>query len=100
MFESASYGYPMNSQFDRRELQRLLEKFHAVVKREQDKSLAAKLKQDLIPTKSPVLRKATLLQLAKWCKTENLVCRDGMDVAEKISMLLFGRIIDRKRLGV
>ena len=39
-------------------------------------------------------------QLAKWCKTENPLYWDGMEVARKISQLLFGCVLDRPQLRV
>jgi hypothetical protein len=39
-------------------------------------------------------------QLAKWCKTDNPLYWDGMDVAQKISQVLFGTVLDRTQLGV
>ena len=45
------------------------------------------------------MRLAKLRHLAGWCKTHNPVCWDGMDIGQKISRLLFGRVLDRETLG-
>lgn len=37
--------------------------------------------------------------IARWCNTTNPLYYDGMEIAKKISMLLFGDILDRHRLG-
>ena len=41
----------------------------------------------------------TIQQLAKWCKTDGIYY-EGMQVARKISRLLFGEVLDRGVRGV
>jgi hypothetical protein len=42
----------------------------------------------------------TLLQLAKWCKTNSPLYWDGMDAACRISELLFGYVVHKDNLSV
>ena len=98
MFDPASCGYPMKSAFDRRTLDRLLNHFEGEVKRESDRKLAIELRAQLLTANPPALTRATFYQLARWCKTDGIY-GDGMQVAQRISELLFGRVIDRSSLG-
>ncbi len=100
-YGSSSFNVPpLNTGFDRAELKRLLQMFVDVRKREIDKSLAVKLERELLERNPPGMERGTFVQLAKWCNTENPLYWDGMDVARKISQLLFGKVLDRKSLGV
>ncbi len=74
--------------------------FEAAAKREIDRSLSQKLRQELLGSEPPSLKYPTLLQLARWCNTKNPVYWDGMEVARKISQLLFGCVVDRYNLNV
>ena len=85
---------------DKEELTQLLQQFEAAVKRSVDKSLATRLRHEILEPSVPAISRATMLQLAKWCKTENPLYWDGMAVAQRISQMLFGLILDRRRLGV
>lgn len=98
MFDPGAYGYPLNLNFDRRRLERLLNHFESEVKRETDRKLAIDLRRQLLGAGPPMLTRGTFLQLARWCKTDGIY-GDGMQVAQRISELLFGRIIDRSALG-
>jgi len=89
----------LKAEFGKAELGRLLDAFVSVRKREIDKSLAVKLRRELLDRDPPRIEKGTFIQLAKWCKTENPLYWDGMEIARKISILLFGEIIDRDKLG-
>jgi hypothetical protein len=95
-----SSPYELNTGFDRHELESLLANFESAVKRRIDASLSQKLRRELLSNNAPYISRPTLLQLAKWCNTNNPVYWDGMDVARKISQLLFGRILDRNELNV
>ena len=92
--------YKLNPDFDRTELDRLLRTFSGVVRRQIDRSIADKLRRELLDSKPPAISRDTMGQLAKWCKTDNPLYGDGMDVARRISMLLFGTVLDRTQLGV
>lgn len=92
-------GYSLNATFDRGVLERLLNEFESVVRREQDKSVARKLRRELLEQDRQALQRSTVVQLAKWCDTQNPLYWDGMEVARKVSDLLFGRRLDRRDFG-
>jgi hypothetical protein len=92
-------GHELHPQFDRERLAALLVRFRHVVVREQDKSLANRLEEELLRGASPAIQAKTFLRLAKWCKTDGIY-QDGMGVAREISLLLFGCVLDREQLGV
>ena len=94
MFNPATYGYPLDPSFDRRELKRLLDKFRTVVSRRIDVSVANKLEEELLG-ETPHITARTFRQFAKWCDTAGDVYRNGSNVAVQISLLLFARILDR-----
>jgi hypothetical protein len=87
--------YKLKPDFDRIELDRLLSTFSGVVRRQIDRSIADKLRRELLDATPPAITPGTLGQLAKWCKTNNPLYWEGMDVAQKISQLLFGTVLDR-----
>jgi hypothetical protein len=86
--------------FDRQQLPPLLHEFRASARRAQDKSLATWLEEEVLNNDNPFVRRRTLLRLAKWCKTNGYPYQDGMLVARKISLLLFGRVLKREDFGV
>jgi hypothetical protein len=92
-------GYRLLPNIDRQKLADLILDFEAAAKRSIDKSLAVKLREQVIDASVPSLNQTTILQLARWCKTENPLYWDGMAVAQKISTTLFGLVLDRKQLG-
>jgi hypothetical protein len=96
----AESPYQLSEDFDRNELDQLLKTFDSVVKREIDRSVSQKLRQELLDSHPSYLSRATTGQLAKWCNTNNPLYWDGMEVARKISQLLFGCLLDRNKLGV
>jgi hypothetical protein len=81
------------------ELETLISEFKLAAKRRIDVSLANHLRAEILNTHTPGLSTDTALQLARWCNTSNPVYRDGMEVAKRISALLFGKILDRNELG-
>ncbi len=89
----------LNGNFDKGELRRLLDSFRGAVKRRIDVSLATHLHEELLNSDSPNLRRQTILQLARWCKTNGQVYSDGMEIARQVSRLLFGEVLDRDKLG-
>jgi hypothetical protein len=80
--------------FQPEELRALIAEFRAVVKRDVDDKLADGLEHELLDRSPPRLSRDTMKRLARWCKTGGIYS-DGMEVAWKISRLLFGRVIDR-----
>lgn len=92
-------GYQLLPSVDKQKLTELIGEFEAAVRRRIDKSLAVRLRQEILEPEVPALNRATILQLARWCNTENPLYWDGMAVAQKISNALFGLVLDRRRLG-
>jgi hypothetical protein len=84
---------------DKAVLEKLVVAFESAVKRRIDLSLASHLRGEVLNLRNPAISKDTILQLARWCDTTNPLYLDGMDVAKKISMLLFGDVLDRHQLG-
>jgi hypothetical protein len=99
MFDPAVYGYPFNATIDKRSLGRLLNQFEGEVKRESDRKLALELRAQILDSPTPSMTKEAFFRLAKWCKTDGIY-GDGMQVARKISEILFGRTVDRSSIGV
>jgi hypothetical protein len=98
MFDPATYGYPLEKAFDKSKLQRLLRRFEDSVKRDIDRKLATELRVQVLEPPSPTLTKTTFERLARWCKTDGIY-GDGMDIAQRISELLFGRVLNRGNIG-
>lgn len=90
---------PILPSVNKKELEALIGDFESAAKRRIDVSLAANLRRDVLESDPPSLNRATTLQLARWCKTNNPLYWDGMEIAKKISTLLFGRVLDRETLG-
>ena len=100
MQDTGTDDYQLRPDFDRARLKSLIGAFRAVVKRKQDQSLANKLERKLLESSPPTITYPTMQQLAKWCHTHGHIYWDGMEVARKISILLFGQVVDRKKFGV
>jgi hypothetical protein len=97
---AANLPYTLERNFDKARLEKLIAEFESSAKGGIDRSLAAKLRSELVESAPPYISRATTLQLAKWCKTNSPLYWDGMEVARKISQLLFGRVVDRDALDV
>jgi hypothetical protein len=100
VFDPTLLGYPLNSNFSRDQLCVLVRQFRGATTRTKDESLAVHLEEDLLLREPPSIKGDTFRRLAKWCKTDGHPYQDGMDVARRISVVLFGQILDRDRLGV
>jgi len=100
MFNPAIFGFQLNLQFDKNQLQILLDRFQEAVSRNQDKSLAVHLGQQLLLREPPAIDRDTFQRLAKWCNTDGNPYQGGMEVARRISSLIFGQVLDRKKLGI
>jgi hypothetical protein len=96
----AALPYTLDLHFDKPRLKKLIAEFESSAKRGIDRSLAVKLRNELTESDPPYVSRATILQLAKWCKTNSPLYWDGMEVARKISQLLFGCVVDRDALDV
>jgi len=91
--------YAVLPDVDKQELAGLIEEFEAAAKRRIDKSLATNLRREVLDSEGLQPSRSTILQLARWCNTNNQLYCDGMAVAKKISVVLFGQVLDRERLG-
>jgi hypothetical protein len=96
---AAELPYTLDRTFEKARLERLIAEFESSAKRNIDRSLAVKLRNELIQSNPPYISRSTLLQLARWCHTNSPLYRDGMDMARKISELLFGCVVDRDKLN-
>jgi len=96
----AKLPYTLDLNFDNYRLEKLIAEFESSAKRTIDRSLAVKLRNELLENDPPYMSRPTLLQLAGWCKTNSPLYWDGMDVARRISELLFGCVVDRDKLNV
>jgi len=92
-------GYALMPSIDKSKLAQLLQAFEAAARRGIDRSLARNLREEILEPHTPAMSRSTMMQLAKWCKTTGPPYQDGMPVAQKISELLFGLVLDRDRLG-
>jgi hypothetical protein len=92
-------AYQLLASIDKQQVAALISEFEGAVKRRIDRGLAEKLREQILEAKAPSLNHKTIQQLARWCKTENPIYRDGMIIAQKISAALFGEVLDRERLG-
>jgi hypothetical protein len=86
--------------FDRSQLDQLLRTFNSAVRTQIDPSVSDKLRRELLDSRPPFISAATMGQLAKLCNTQNPLYWDGIEVARKISQLLFGCVLDRSQLRV
>lgn len=96
---SGPFNLSWKHDYDRVKLEQLIAEFEAAAKRRIDRSLANHLRAELLNRSVPKITKETALQLARWCDTTNPVYWDGMEVAKKISILLFDKVLDRHELG-
>jgi hypothetical protein len=96
---AANLPYTLELNFDKPRLEKLIAEFESSAKRTIDRSLAVKLRNQLLASDSPYVSRATALRLAKWCKTDSPLYWDGMDLARKISELLLGCVVDREKLN-
>ena len=73
----------------------LLQRFRAAVRRRMDRSLADEIERQIIQSGRVFLDIGTTKKLARWCNTNGSPYQDGMPIAQEISQLLFGRVLDR-----
>ena len=89
--------YKIKEGFDKDELRRLLNEL--VETNKKANSIANKIENELLKSKRDWLEKSTLIQFSKWCNTNPPYSGElkigGQQVAEDISGLLFGKVIDR-----
>jgi len=92
-------SYRLLASIDKRGIAALINEFEGAVKRRVDIGLAVKLRKQVLDATVASVDHATMMQLAKWCKTEGPVYWGGMAVAQKIGADLFGVVLDRKHFG-
>jgi hypothetical protein len=68
--EANMYTLQFNTDFDKQRLQALLANFELSIKREIDRSLSRRLRRELLESNPPLPTRQTVLQLARWCKTD------------------------------
>jgi len=91
-------GRGLRPEIDKQNIERLIGELEARVKRRIDMSFPMNLRKELLVAAQPELSLSTIRQLARWCKTDGIY-GDGMIVAQKISLALFGVVLDRTKLG-
>jgi hypothetical protein len=84
---------------DRVKLKDLLASFKRSTKRMIDRGLADEIETQILDCTQPNMTIKTMRKLARWCKTNGSPYQDGMPVAQQISRLLFGIILDRTVLN-
>lgn len=82
------------------QLSELLRQFRAAVRRTSpnDAGLADEIEQQLIKNGKAELTADTQKKLARWCRTDGSPYQDAMPVAQQISRMLYGEVIDREVL--
>ena len=89
----------LKQHIDREQLKQLLERFRSEVRRDIDRGLADEIQQQVLESDYPNLNRTTKKKLARWCKTNGYPYQDAMPIAQQISLLLFGTILDRTLLN-
>lgn len=89
----------LTDNIDKAKLDTLLIRFRDSVKREIDRGLADEIQRQILDSNYPRLTTATTRKLARWCKTNGTPYQEGMPVAQQISEVLFGTILDRNSLN-
>ena len=82
------------------QLSDLLQQFRAAVRRTfpNDAGLADEIEHQLIRSGKAELTANTQKKLARWCRTDGSPYQDAMPVAQRISRMLYGEVIDRELL--
>lgn len=84
---------------DKGKLKGLLDRFRSEVRRDIDRGLADEIQEQILDSDFPKIKKPTTKKLARWCKTNGHPYQDAMPIAQQVSMLLFGIILDRTLLN-
>jgi hypothetical protein len=85
---------------DKARLANLLDSFRHSVRRRIDRGLADEIQRQILDCDDPRITIPTTRKLARWCKTNGNPYQDAMPVAQQISVLLFGAILDRTLWGI
>jgi hypothetical protein len=89
----------LNPNVDKAKLKVLLDRFRSLTRRGIDRSLADEIQAQFIDSENWGITLSTEKKLARWCKTNGNPYQDAMPVAQQISELLYGRILDRNLLN-
>jgi hypothetical protein len=78
----------------------LLNQFRSSVHRTRvnDAGLADEIDEQLLKRRRGELADETQKKLARWCRTTGSPYQDAMPVAQQISRMLYGEVIDRELL--
>jgi len=87
-------GYKYQT-YDRRKVRSLCIALGEAFHRDDVREFSERLIRELCDEGSPDMKSRTFRQLARWCKTAGAY-EAGMEYAQKISMAVFGRIIERR----
>jgi hypothetical protein len=91
--------YPLKQDIDKGKLKLLLDRFRSEVRRDIDRGLADEIERQMLDSDSPAITRSTMKKLARWCKTDGHLYQDGLPIAQQISLLLFGTVLDRTLLN-
>jgi hypothetical protein len=94
MFSPESYGYQYQT-YDRSKVRSLCIALGDSFQRDEVREFAQRLMRELCDSTSPAMTSRSFWQLARWCKTGSAY-EEGMGHAQKISIAVFGRIIERR----
>lgn len=94
MFSPEVYGYEYQN-YDRSKVRSLCIALGDSFQRDAVREFSQRLIRDLCDSTSPAMTSRTFWQLAKWCKTGSAY-EQGMEYAQRISMEVFGRILQRR----
>jgi hypothetical protein len=94
MFSPQTHGYTYQN-YDRSKVRSLCIALGDAFQRDDVRDFSKRLMHELCDCSTPELTSKSFWQLARWCKTGSAYV-EGMDHAQKISIAVFGRIIQRK----
>jgi hypothetical protein len=94
MFSPESLGYQYQT-YERSKVRSLCIALGDSFQRDAIREFSQRLMHELCDSNSPTMTPRTFRQLARWCKTGSAY-EEGMDYAQKISIAVFGRIIERR----
>jgi hypothetical protein len=89
----------LKQDIDEGKLKGLLDRFRSEVRRDIDRGLADEIEQQILDSELPAITRSTMKKLARWCKTNGHPYQDAMPIAQQISLLLYGTVLDRTLLN-
>ena len=94
MFSPEFLGYQYQT-YDRSRVRALCIALGDSLQKDAVREFSQRLMRELCGSTSPNMSSRTFWQLARWCKTGGAY-EEGMDHAQRISIAVFGRIIERR----